>query len=259
MGAAMEITELKEAQMKLEKAVSIRDEFLSVASHELRTPITSLNLQTQILQRLIRKSGESSEQARISKHLEAMNGQVKKLTSLVDDLLDVTRIANGKLILAPEKFDLSDLVRNIYYSMQEQFVNAKCHVDIVAENAAFGSWDRQKIEQVVVNLLTNACKYGRGKPIQIFVLRNKGMARLIVKDSGIGISEEYQTRIFDRFERAVRGSAFSGLGLGLFISKQIVTAHSGEISVHSQEGVGSTFTVDLPLTEANEMTETGVS
>lgn len=181
-----------------------------------------------------------------------MKIQIKKLTSLVDDLLDVTRIANGKLVLAPERFDLVDLVHSICDSMQEQFITAQCKVDVIADGSAIGDWDRQKIEQVVVNLLSNACKYGRGKPVRVFVLKNGNMARLIVKDMGIGISEEFQSRIFERFERAVRGSAFSGLGLGLFISKQIVKAHKGEINVYSQEGLGATFTVDLPLApEAN--------
>ncbi|HSP78171.1 MAG TPA: HAMP domain-containing sensor histidine kinase [Myxococcaceae bacterium] len=166
---------------------------------------------------------------------------------LIDELLDAGRITSGRLRLEREEVDLAALVREAVGRMSESFVRAGCEVLLFAELPVSGRWDRVRLEQVVGNLLSNAAKYGRGQPVEVRVEAvDEILARLMVKDGGIGIAPEDQARIFERFERAVTGNQFHGLGLGLWITRQIVESHGGRILVHSTPGVGSTFSVELP-------------
>jgi signal transduction histidine kinase len=173
--------------------------------------------------------------------------QIQSLIRLIEDMLDVSRIRTGKLSIRTSPFDLSELVVNLVESYSAQIAAAQSVVSLKAEQPVIGVWDEFRIEQVVANLLTNALRYGAHKPISVRVYSEGSDARVEVLDHGIGISPENQKRIFQQFERVAANHAVAGLGLGLFISDQIVSAHGGSISVQSEEGKGSMFRVSLPL------------
>ncbi len=228
------------------QAILIRDEFLSISSHELRTPLTPLKIQLQVLSMHIEKgtySDLSIEQLR--KMLALAEKQVNRITVLVDDLLDVTRISSGKLTLNIEEVEMVELIKEVVDRYKTQLQTAQCDVHLNLVDSVFAHIDRIRFEQVFVNLLTNAIKYAAGKPITI-TLKVEDQIVLIVSDRGIGISEIDHKRIFDRFERANSNTAQGGLGLGLYIVDQIVKAHNGTIEMESQKGKGTTFTVKLP-------------
>jgi signal transduction histidine kinase len=178
--------------------------------------------------------------------LETAHFQVRRLTSLVNDMLDMSRISAGKLKLNLAIVDLSKLLREIVGHFKEDFRAAQCEVALSADAPVTGYWDRATLEQVVINLVTNAMKYGDCKPIEISVEEDADIARLIVADHGIGIPKEFQSQLFHRFERADSAKTFQGTGLGLWICRQIVEAHRGSIRVVSEEGHGSKFIVELP-------------
>jgi signal transduction histidine kinase len=226
-------------------AVRLRDEFLSIASHELKTPLTSMQLAVQTLQRTM-KQGQMPAPDRLADRLSIVESQSKRLTRLINDLLDISRITAGRLELEREPTDLAALTRRVAEQFQDELLLAGCPLTVQAATPVIGTWDRARIEQVITNLLTNAMKYGRGRPIEIVVDGNGATARLTVRDEGIGIAPEYLERIFERFERAVAPGRFGGMGLGLYISRQIVAAHGGTISVTSRPGAGAVFTVLLP-------------
>lgn len=252
MGVVADITLLKESEMRLKEALLARDEFLSIASHELKTPLTSLKMQSQLVHRAIEKSDPNAySKENINRLVDQTERQVTRLTRLVDDMLDIARIRSGKLTVEPEYFDIAELVKDTVDRMKPQFLITPSGLPkINANTPTWGYWDRMRIEQVITNLLTNAIRYGQGKPIEIHVNNQPGFARLSVRDFGIGIAPVNKTKIFDRFERAVTTSEIGGLGLGLFITKQIVWSHGGKIWVESELGKGSTFYVDLPYNEA---------
>ena len=226
-----------EARAAAEHAVRTREEFLSIASHELRTPLTPLVLQLAIL----RKAAGPELAPRIDIALR----QTDRLARLVANLLDVSRIGLGTLQLEPEEIDLETLVR----PLPERFAHEarKLGSSITARTEPVrGRWDSLRIEQVLGNLLTNALKYGAGKPVDVRLWNDAGRACISVADGGIGIARADQARIFERFERAVSPREFGGMGLGLYISRQIVEAHGGRITVQSAPGAGATFVVELP-------------
>ena len=246
------LTKLRKTQADLEQAVQIRDEFMSIASHELKTPLTSLMLQSQMRKENLGKGDLSAfTLERLTKMFDADENQFRRITHLIDDMLDISRISSGGLTMRFEQFDLCELVRDLVERSADQFAAASCSVKIDICQQAFGNWDRFRIEQVVMNLLTNAMRYGAGKPVLLQVNTSPGKAQIIVRDQGRGIAEENHERIFQRFERAVLGSDISGLGLGLFIVKQILKAHHGSIRVESKLGQGATFTVELPHARQN--------
>ena len=230
-----------------QKAISLRDEFLSIASHELKTPLTPMKLQAQSLLRLLKTKPESVlNPEKLGKSMDVFTRQIDRLTKLIDGLLDISRINVGKLSLNYEEFDICRLVEEVVVRFQEQLANTKTTVQIDAPNTLPVVLDPFRIEQVIVNLITNAIKFAASKPIHISIASDNGRVILKIRDQGIGISTEDQSRIFQRFERAASASHFGGLGLGLYISKQILEAHHGSISVESTPGEGSTFVVDLP-------------
>lgn len=243
-----DINDLQIIQENLEEAVRARDEFLSLASHELKTPLTSLKLQSQIFKRSVQKGDPRPyEKERVDGIVEETDKQTSRLTRLVDDMLDVARIRSGKLSIERENFDLCELISETIDRLQSQFGSLGKSVPVFNMDCrAIGFWDRTRIEQILTNLLTNAVRYGEGKPVFVSVEDRKENYIISVKDQGIGIAKEAQEKIFERFERAVNANEVSGLGLGLFIAKKIVLAHGGSIWVESEPNKGSTFFVSLP-------------
>ncbi|HEX5753157.1 MAG TPA: GAF domain-containing protein [Archangium sp.] len=227
-------------------AIRLREEFLSIASHELRTPITAIQLHVQEMLRLLARNPEGIPPERLRRALEVADRQVKRQMHLVNDLLDVSRMGAGRLVLRPEPLDLATLVREVAERFEPELARTGSRLTLEAPAPVPGSWDRLRLEQVVTNLLSNAVKYGQGKPIGLSVEAREGRARLAVSDAGIGIAPEHLERVFGRFERAVSERHYGGFGLGLWISRQIIETMGGHISVSSQLGVGSTFRVELP-------------
>ena len=226
-----------------QKAIRLRDDFLSIASHELRTPVTALQLQLQGMGHLLGKPQGTDE--KFKNKLQTATRQTLRIGSLIDDLMDVSRLSSGKLELHREPVDLADLAREVVERHASQALAAGCVVKLAAQPVK-GEWDRSRLEQVLTNLLTNAVKYGAGKPVEVVVHPRDARAEVLVRDEGMGIDAVDLDRIFGRFERAASVRHFGGLGLGLFISKQIVDAHGGTIEVESEPGKGSTFRVLIP-------------
>jgi signal transduction histidine kinase len=226
------------------EAVRLRDDFLSVAGHELKTPLSALRLQIQMLARVARDVATTPG---LAQRVEKAERTSERLGALIDELLDAGRITAGRMKLEREEVDLAALTRDAVGRMSEALARVGSEVKLVADAQVVGRWDRIRLEQVVSNLLSNAAKYGRGQPVEVRVeSAGEGLARLVVKDGGIGIAPEDQARIFARFERAVTSKEFQGLGLGLWISREIIESHGGHILVRSAPGEGSTFTVELP-------------
>ncbi len=223
-------------------SVQIRDEFLSIASHELKTPITPLKLQIQMLLRLLKsETALPAKVKQIVNVLESSDRQIERLTQLVNELLDISKISMGKLSLQLDQFDLIKVIQEILQRFSGQMNNAGCSLRFNGPDTLLVKLDQFRMEQVIVNLLTNAIKYAPGKEIEIKVEDCGSLFSFSIRDQGIGIAKTDQARIFKRFERAVSGNHFGGLGLGLYIVKQILEAHSGEISVESEPGKGSNF------------------
>jgi signal transduction histidine kinase len=220
-------------------AIDARDEFLSIASHELRTPLTALKLRLQS----VVHSGELPNKAQ--HRMDSAVVQTERLERLIENLLDVSRIATGSLQLELETTDLSELVRDVTQRFTAPAQGAS-PLELDAPAPAVGCWDRLRLEQVAGNLLSNAFKFGEGKPITVRVSMEGDHARLTVSDRGIGIAAEDVARIFQRFERVVGRRALGGLGMGLYIAREIVHAHGGAIEVESAPGKGSRFHVLLP-------------
>ncbi|XXF78366.1 HAMP domain-containing sensor histidine kinase [Myxococcaceae bacterium GXIMD 01537] len=230
-------------------AVRLRDEFLGIASHELKTPLTPLHLKLQMLQKQAEaaaRGGAPVSPGRLAESLEVLQRQVRKLSSLVDNLLDVSRITAGRLRLELEDMDLATVAAEVLGRFAPSAAQLQCQLELHAPVPVFGKWDRLRLEQVVTNLVSNALKYGAGRPVVVHVEADGPLARLSVRDGGIGISEADQKRIFERFERAVSEKHYGGLGLGLYITRQIVEAFGGTVRVSSALGQGSTFTLEVP-------------
>jgi predicted ATPase/signal transduction histidine kinase len=223
-------------------AVRIREEFLSVAAHELHTPITSLHLMVQAI-----SSGKrplTTETVRDT--FGVADRQVRRLIRLVDELLDVSRIEARGFCLSPEPFDLAALVKEVSARFAEDARRAHSTLQVHADEPVPGVWDRSRIDQVISNLLSNAVKFGAGKPIEVVVSIAQGHATLAIVDHGIGVPPERARRIFGRFERAVSERHYGGLGLGLYIVETIVENLGGKVWCKDTPGGGATFVVDLP-------------
>lgn len=227
------------------EAIALRDDFLSVAGHELRTPLTALLLQSDLL--LGKFSECLGDAAELQAPLQRLQRNARRLAKLVDELLDVSRITAGRLELDRVEMDLAGLVEEVVLRSSEQVRRAGCPLELDLRGPVVGVWDRFRLEQVVTNLLSNALKYGGRAPIEVRLACSGPEARLSVKDHGIGIAPRDQVRIFERFERSVSPREYGGLGLGLWIVRQIVEAHGGSVGVRSQLGSGSEFWVELPL------------
>ncbi|VVO52582.1 Sensor histidine kinase RcsC [Pseudomonas fluorescens] len=244
------LQQLQSTQSELEQAVRMRDDFMSIVAHEVRTPLNGLILETQLRKmHLARDNAAAFTLDKMHAMVDRDERQIKSLIRLIEDMLDVSRIRTGKLSIRPNSFDLVQLVSNLLQNFAAQIEAAETTVSFEADMPVKGCWDEFRIEQVISNLLTNALRYGGRSPIQVRVYRQGNEARVEVQDHGIGISAENQKRIFQQFERVSAKTVVAGLGLGLFISEQIVAAHGGSIVVESQINEGALFRVCLPIEE----------
>jgi signal transduction histidine kinase len=228
-----------DVQDQLLEAIKIRDDFISMASHELKTPITSMKLQVEIVKR--KHQAEQLTGPQLDKMFSTWEQQLERLNSLIDGMLDVSALSEGQLTRQASKMDLGKAIR----SQVDRFYTEQ--ISFVEKNVVVGFWDVRRIDQIVSNLLTNAIKYGHQKPIEITLSQEGSWAIIEVTDHGEGIDPENFEKIFRRFERVQSEISVGGIGLGLYIVKQIVESNGGSICVRSKKGEGSTFIVKIPL------------
>lgn len=245
---SIKILELEEKNKSYAKEIRTRDEFLSIASHELKTPLTSMLLQTQTALHNIRNVSV----ARFSfdsllKMLESVENQTKRLSRMINDLLAVSVITIGHLNLEYEQLDLNTVVKGVLTDFAARIEKEKIIVLFNPAEKIEGNWDKIRMEQAISNFISNAIKYGDQKPIEIKTKKNHQYAVFTIKDHGIGISKQKQKSIFELFQRAVSPEQYKGLGVGLYITQKIVNSHGGNVTVISQSERGSEFTMKLPL------------
>jgi signal transduction histidine kinase len=236
--------ELSRARRKNEEHIASWDAFYTAASHELRNPIHSLQLQVLAILRGLEGEERTPQLEWVQWRVGKANNQLSRVIRLLDRLLDVSRISSGRLPLVLEDVDFAEVAAAVLDRLEP----AEQGQITRTLDSTTGRWDRVRLEQVVTNLVTNALKYGEGQPIEIVIQGNERSARLAVTDRGIGVAVEHQERIFQRFERAVTERRYSGFGLGLWITSRIVEELGGTMSLQSAPGEGSTFIVELPKT-----------
>lgn len=242
------LEKVEEELLLAKKEIQSRDEFLSIASHELKTPLTSMLLQTQAALYNIRNvSLAHFSIEHLLKMLESVENQTTRLSKMINDLLNVSLITTGNLELETQKADLHLILKDVIEDFQEKLREKNYILTYENKEAVIGYFDKIRMEQALTNLFSNAIKYGNNKPIEVILKKHNKMAILQVHDNGIGISKEQEKKIFELFKRAVDNRNYKGLGVGLYITRQIVEAHKGTISVTSKNGEGTTFTTTLPL------------
>jgi signal transduction histidine kinase len=256
-GIVQDITEenrLNEARLHTEReraGAQARErathQFLTIVSHELKTPVTSLRMQLQMAHRKMMMAQKPLPIEKLVKTFAQAMNQVDRLTRLIEDVLDVSRIQSGKLSFRLELVDLSALLKDVLCRYKDSLEESNCKLTVDLEEDVRALADRGRVEQVIVNILSNAIKYAPGAPLTIELKKSASDARISIRDHGPGIDPREQTRIFERFGRASLSRNIGGLGLGLFISRQIVEAHGGTIQVESHVGDGSIFIITLPL------------
>jgi two-component system OmpR family sensor kinase len=231
---------------ELRAAIAHRDDFISIASHELRTPLAALQLQLDSLARGFDRRPDGWPRDKALGKIAAALRQTDRLTTLVEGLLNVSRLATGAPMLDLAEFDLVGLVEEVADRFAELAQHAGSSIALDLPGPVRGRWDRVRVDHALTNLLSNALKYGPGQPVEISVVDGPELVEVIVRDEGIGIAPEDLGRIFGRFERAVSSRHYGGMGLGLYIASKMITAHGGTIDVHSQLGEGATLAVHLP-------------
>jgi signal transduction histidine kinase len=225
-----------------QEAVRLRDEFLTVASHELKGPLAPIQVMIEELDRELRVGRPEATAATV----QVLRRQIHRLVRLIEQLLDVAEMQAGRVALQPTPVDLVAVVKDVQELLADDLSRAQCPLQLKAPLHLNGRWDRARIEQVIASLIGNALKFGPRHPIEVTVEEAAAVALVIVRDHGTGISPDRLSNVFDRFERGVSARSYGGLGLGLFVVKQVVEAHGGTVRVASTPGVGSVFTVELP-------------
>jgi len=253
------LRELNQTQQELQRSLRMRDEFMSLVAHELRTPLNTLFLETQ-MRSLQLKRGNTA--AFGGQQMEAMvqrdERQIKSMIRLIDDMLDVSRMRSGKLSIRPAKVELMTLLERVVSDLSLQAATTGSSLTLRPHEGVDGCWDEFRVEQVIVNLLTNARRYGCGQPVEVSVERSGELVRIDVRDQGKGIAPSDLERIFEPYERGARNGEPKGLGLGLYISRQLAISHGGELRVASKPGEGSVFSLILPCTNVPVCAEADV-
>ena len=244
-GIGVIVTDLSERKRneQAEAAVRMRDEFLAIASHELRTPLSTLVLRLGLLER----HAQAGDLAQVKASVNRAKDQTDRIRRLVDRLLDVSQLARGRLELEMESGDLGEVVHEVVERFSEDASNAKCQVHLNAGRGIAARVDKFRLDEAIGNVISNAIKYGAGKPIGIELNARDGKAMLVVEDRGIGIPTEDLSRIFGRFERTTISHNYGGLGLGLYIAHQVIEQHDGSIRAESRSGGGARIVIELPL------------
>ncbi len=251
------IMRLQKESVHQQKEIKSRDEFLSIASHELKTPLSAMLLQIQTALYNIRSvSLANFSVEKLLKMLQSTEQQSKRLSKMINDLLNVSLIRTGRLELEKEPADLGQLVKDVTERFSEKAEREGSPIQLKTEEKVIGDFDKLRIEQAVTNLISNAIKYGDHEPIYIKVAKSGNIGKITVSDQGIGIPKDRQERIFERFERAVSNHNYKGLGVGLYITQHIVTTHNGRITLESKPNAGSTFTIELPLSHVQKQLAT---
>jgi signal transduction histidine kinase len=233
---------------KLRNEIRARDEFLSIASHELKTPLTATLLKIQVALHNIRNTSLANFSVQnLMDMLLSSEQQTQRLAKMIGDLLNVSLMQTGRLELERENADLSIITTDVIKGLIEKARKENIDIRLTSTGAVNGKFDKMRIEQVLINLLTNAMKYGKQKPIDVKVEKTNSTGKVTITDYGIGITEKQKEKIFLLFERGVRDGQKNGLGVGLYITNQIVKAHKGKLHLESKEGKGSTFCLELPL------------
>ena len=235
--------ELERINEELRRLIRARDDFLAIAAHELRSPMHALRLQIGNVLTAARRGSQEDLITRLERMRLAVESYVRRATTL----LEISRVNADQLRLRYEQLDLSVLVHDTVASFAAEAEFNRVEIRLSAPTSLNGEWDRQAVEQIVTNLISNAIKYGDGKPVDLTVDQQSEYAVLRIRDRGVGISKENQVRIFNRFEQLVTNRPRSGFGLGLWLVRTLIDAHGGSIEVDSEPGEGATFVVRLPL------------
>ncbi len=240
--------ELRATQAELERAVAMRDDFMSMVAHELRTPLNTLFLETQLREMQLNKDNLAFFGAEQLRKMVARDGrQIQSMIRLINDMVDVSRIRSGKLSIRPAHTELAALLERVVSDLAQRTEAAGASMALETPVPVVGVWDEFRVEQIIVNLLTNALRYGGGKPVTVTLTADKVGARVVVQDQGNGIAPEDIERIFDPFERAGNKEVREGLGLGLYIARQLAESHGGTLDVASVPGDGAAFCLTLPF------------
>jgi signal transduction histidine kinase len=240
--------ELHATQAELERSLKMRDDFMSMVAHELRTPLNTLFLETQMRSMQLDRGNLEAFNADQLRRMVARDGrQIQSMIRLINDMVDVSRIRSGVLSIRPAQTELSDLLARIVSDLAQRTEAAGATITLDAPQPVAGVWDEFRVEQIIINLLTNALRYGGSKPVTITLAQHDGRARIVVRDQGVGIPVEDQGRIFDPFERAGTKDVREGLGLGLYIARQLAESHGGTLEVASVPEQGAAFSLTLPL------------
>ncbi|WP_027864233.1 hybrid sensor histidine kinase/response regulator [Massilia alkalitolerans] len=251
------LRELNQTQEELQRSLRMRDEFMSLVAHELRTPLNTLFLEAQMRSlQLKRGTLATIKPDQFEAMIKRDERQIKAMIRLIDDMLDVSRMRSGQLSIRPGQVQLMDLLERVVSDLSLQAAATGCKLSLQPHPPVEGCWDEFRIEQVVVNLLTNALRYGGGQPVEVSVQYADDTVRIDVRDEGKGIAQSDLERIFEPYERGARNGEPKGLGLGLYISRQLAISHGGELRVSSKPGEGSTFSLILPTCEQTVDTAT---
>ena len=242
------VSSIRVRLQELQQAVAARDEFIATVAHELRNPIAPLTFQLRLaIERSERlaSAGEPMPVDWVQAQLRRIEQRLHRLLETLDRLLDVSRLSTGRIDLQPEPANLAQVAREVIDTLEAELAVARCKLTFSERAPATGAWDRLRLEQICHNLLSNAIRFGAGRPIDVLVDADEDFATLQVRDHGIGIERDHQTRIFERFERGMEQRS-GGFGIGLWVVKTVCVAMGGTVAVDSELGNGARFTVMLP-------------